>query len=172
MEVRLKDNLALWVAQGFGAGRSPVAPGTFGSMAGLLWFALLVQPGALWLFCAGTVLGLAGSVWCCGAAERILKKTDPPSVVLDELAAIPACFLVPVLGEVVRTGQLPGLDRFFTGRGWVLTGAVFLLFRLFDILKPWPVRQIQKLPGGWGVTADNVLAAVYVNLLQVPFQWG
>ncbi len=168
----LKDHLTLWVAQGFGAGRSPLAPGTIGSVAGLLWFALLLQPGALWLFCAGTVAGLAGSVGCGGAAERILKQTDPPSVVLDELAAIPACFIAPVLSEVLGAGRLPGLDRFFSGRAWFFTGAVFLLFRLFDILKPWPVRQSPKLPGGWGVTADDVVAAAYVNLVQVPWLVG
>src|SRR5664279_1321898 len=60
----------LWVAQGFGVGRVPVAPGTFGSVVGVLWFGLLLMTGNLWLFVAGTIAAVALSVWLCGAAER------------------------------------------------------------------------------------------------------
>ena len=64
--------MKLWLAQGFGVGRVPVAPGTFGSVVGVLWFGLLLGTGNLWLFTAGTVAAIALSVWLCGAAEKAL----------------------------------------------------------------------------------------------------
>ncbi|HNR70273.1 MAG TPA: phosphatidylglycerophosphatase A [Verrucomicrobiota bacterium] len=157
--------MKLWIAQGFGVGRIPLAPGTFGSLLGLLWFGLLLLTGHLWLFLAGTLAALALSVWLCGAAERSLGQTDPGSVVLDEIAAMPLCFLGWMAVQFWHTGAWPALSAFFSARTWPLTLAVFAAFRLFDILKPWPVRQSQSLPGGWGVTMDDVLAAVYVNVI-------
>jgi phosphatidylglycerophosphatase A len=154
----------LWIAQGFGVGRIPVAPGTFGSVVGLGWFALLLLTGRLWLFAAGTVVGLALSVWLCGGAETVLRQKDPPSVVLDEITALPLCFLVVVI-HAWKVGTFPLPQAFFSATFWPVTLAVFALFRLFDILKPWPVRQSQSWPGGWGVTIDDVLAAGYVNLV-------
>jgi phosphatidylglycerophosphatase A len=153
----------LWVAQGFGVGRIPVAPGTFGSVVGVLWFGLLLMTGNLWLFIAGTIATVALSVWLCGAAERILGQTDPGSVVLDEIAAMPVCFLGWVAVLASKTGALPKCADFFSPHTWPLTLGVFAAFRFFDIAKPWPVYQSQSLPGGWGVTIDDVLAAVYVN---------
>ena len=82
----------LWIAQGFGVGRIPIAPGTFGSVAGLGWFALLLLTGKLWLFAAGTAAGIALSVWLCGVGETVLRQKDPQSVVLDEITAMPVCF--------------------------------------------------------------------------------
>mgnify|MGYP001407052596 CR=1 FL=1 len=158
-------NFLLWLAQGFGIGRIPVAPGTFGSVVGLLWFALLSWAGNIWLFIGGIVLGLALSVWLCAAGERALNQTDPGSVVFDEIAAIPLCFLGWVLVALFKTGAMPTPGYFVSRYVWPLTLGVFVLFRIFDIWKPWPVRQSQELPGGWGVTADDALAAVYVNIV-------
>lgn len=155
--------LILWIAQGFGVGRIPVAPGTFGSLVGLGWCALLLLPGSLALFFAGTLLGLAASVWLCGSAEEILKQTDPGSVVWDEIAAIPVCFVSWVLLRQSQTGEMAGVNYFFSGNQLWLALGLFGAFRLFDVWKPWPVRQSQRLPGGWGVTVDDFLAAVYVN---------
>ena len=155
--------MKLWIAQGFGIGRIPVAPGTFGSVVGVLWFALLLLTGSLWLYLAGTLAVIALSVWLCGAAEQILGKTDPGSVVLDEIAALPVCFLGLVAVHFCQTGSLPALSCFFSARTWPLALGVFVAFRFFDVAKPWPVRQSQALPGGWGVTVDDVLAALYVN---------
>jgi len=155
--------MKLWVAQGFGVGRIPVAPGTFGSVVGVLWFGLLLMTGNLWLFIAGTIATVALSVWLCGAAERILGQTDPGSVVLDEIAAMPVCFLGWVAVLASKTGALPKCAYFFSPHTWPLTLGVFAAFRFFDVAKPWPVYQSQSLPGGWGVTIDDVLAAVYVN---------
>jgi phosphatidylglycerophosphatase A len=155
----------LWIAQGFGVGRLPKAPGTFGTLLGLVWFLFLLLPGNLWVFLAGILAGIALSVGLCGEAERRLQQKDPPSVVLDEIIALPVCFVPWVAGEWLRSGQLPAPEVFFSSRTWYITALLFGLFRLFDIWKPWPVRQSQQLPGGWGVTVDDVLAAGYVALL-------
>jgi len=160
----MKDNLVLWVAQGFGLGRVPTAPGTWGSLLGLGWFALLAWPQNGWWLAIGTALGLMLSVWCCGQAERILGQTDPGSVVLDEVAALPVCFLPFLLDSFYRTGSLPASSWFFSKRGLLVTVPVFLLFRFFDIAKPWPIRGSQKLPGGWGVTVDDLLAAIFTAM--------
>jgi phosphatidylglycerophosphatase A len=162
----------LWIAQGFGIGRIPVAPGTFGSVLGVGWFALLLLTGKLWLFVLGTIAGIALSVWLCGVAEEILLKKDPQSVVLDEITAIPVCFMGWVAVLTWKTGAMPHLDYFFSASGWVHVLGVFTLFRFFDVLKPWPVKQSQWLHSGLGVTIDDVLAAVYVNLAVLLFYAG
>ena len=165
-------SLQLWVAQGFGIGRIPVAPGTFGSVIGLLWFALLLCAGNLWVYLAGTLAGLALSVWLCGVAEKILEQRDPGSIVLDEITAMPVCFISWVAMVVSKTGAMPSPRTLLSHPTWPLMLAVFVGFRLFDIVKPWPVRQSQSLAGGWGVTVDDVLAAVYVNLLVLAAYWS
>ncbi|HEX4645583.1 MAG TPA: phosphatidylglycerophosphatase A, partial [Verrucomicrobiae bacterium] len=162
-----KFSFLLWIAQGFGVGRIPVAPGTFGSMVGVLWFALLLATGNLWLFLIGMIAGIGLSISLCGVAEEILGRKDPGCVVLDEIAAIPVCFLGWVGILYMRNGSLPAPDYFFSSSNWIGTVAVFAAFRLFDVAKPWPVHQSQSLPGGWGVTVDDVLAAVYVNLVAL-----
>jgi phosphatidylglycerophosphatase A len=155
----------LWIAQGFGIGRIPVAPGTFGSLLGVLWFGLLLTAGSSWLFVAGTLAGIALSVWLCGAAEKHLGQKDPGSVVLDEVVALPVCFSAWVVLLVCQTGAMPPFAHFLSSRTSLLTLGVFAAFRLFDVVKPWPVHQSQSLPGGWGVTIDDVLAAAYVNVV-------
>ncbi len=162
---QMKDRFILWIAQGFGIGRIPFAPGTFGSLVGLLWFAVLLLPGNPWFGLGGMLAAMFLSVWLCGAAEKILHRTDPGSVVLDEIVAVPLCFAVWLVQYLARHGVLPAPGYFFSRDAWPLTLAVFAAFRLFDVIKPWPVRQSQRLPGGWGVTIDDVLAALYVNLL-------
>lgn len=155
--------MKLWIAQGFGVGRIPRAPGTFGSLVGVLWFGLLLMPGSMGIFIGGTIAAIALSVWLCGAGEQLLGQKDPGSVVLDEIAALPVCFLGWVAIQQWQTGALPAAAYFFSAQTWPLTLGVVLVFRFFDIAKPWPVRQSQVLPGGWGITIDDVLAAVYVN---------
>jgi phosphatidylglycerophosphatase A len=158
-------SLKLWIAQGFGLGRIPMAPGTFGSAAGVVWFAFLMARGRLWVLVFGTLAGLALSIWLSGVGERILGKKDPSSVVLDEITAMPLCFWSWAGVVYWKTGVAPGLDQFFSPANWLMTLAVFAAFRFFDVLKPWPVRQSQSLPGGWGITVDDALAAIYVNLV-------
>jgi len=157
----------LWIAQGFGTGRIPIAPGTFGSVLGLLWFMALLAGGRFWLLLVGILAGLGFSVWACGVAEKELQQKDPGSVVLDEIAAVPVCFLVVMAVAAPRMSGLPDVTYFITGHHWLWLVAIFAAFRFFDVVKPWPIRQSQSLPGGWGITIDDLLAAIYVNLLVV-----
>ena len=134
---------ALAVATVFGVGYAPVAPGTFGSAAGLLlWLLLPASPliqglTIVVLFVAGSLAG--------NAAERFYGKTDPRHVVIDE-----------VMGMVITLFLIP------VGAAGALLG--FLLFRATDVIKPWPANRLESLPGGWGVMADDAMAAVYANL--------
>lgn len=160
-------SLTLWIARGFGVGRVPFAPGTFGSVVGLLWFAVLLLTQTLWGFLGGLVGGVIAAVAICGKAERILQQRDPGSIVLDEICAVPICFIPWVVTEALHKGAWPPLQTFFAAETWYFTAVIFVLFRLFDILKPWPVRQSQRLPGGWGVVVDDVLAALYVCVLSL-----
>jgi len=155
----------LWLAQGFGIGRIPFAPGTFGSLLGLVLSFLLLLPCSPWFYLSGMVISTVSSVWICGQAEKILGLKDPGSVVWDEIIALPICFLGWILWEWHRQGRWPEARYFLQTPQIITVAGVFIAFRLFDILKPWPVKQIQDLPGGWGITADDVFAAFYVNIL-------
>ncbi len=150
------DKLIVFIAKGFGTGCVPKAPGTVGSIAGVGWVALLLLPGDRKLYLLATVIGIFASVWLCTRAEEILQQHDPGSVVIDEIIALPICFL-PL---VMRDGGLADPQTVFI-QNWHWAPLAFGLFRLFDIWKPWPVFQVQALPKGWGVTLDDVLAGVY-----------
>lgn len=161
------ERFLVWVAEGFGSGRAPFAPGTFGSVVGLGWFVLLVATGRLTWFVAGTVAAVVIAVPLCGAAERLLRRHDPGSVVFDEIAAVPVCFLPWVISAWRELGAMPSVAHFFHGRAWLLTLGIFVAFRVLDALKPWPISRVQGLPGGWGVTADDVVAAAAVAVLSL-----
>jgi phosphatidylglycerophosphatase A len=160
---------ALWVAQGFGVGRIPFAPGTFGSLVGVLWTLLLVKAGSLWLYLVGTLAGVILSVWLCSIAERILNQKDASSIVLDEIVALPICFLPWAAAEWARHGRLPQVESLLQPPSLYLTLALLTLFRIFDIAKVWPASRLERWPGGWGITADDVLAAIYVALFSILF---
>ena len=159
----MTSRVLLALAHGFGVGRVRLAPGTFGSLLGLLWFLVLVWPRHFGVLAAGAFGGVLASVWVCGAAERILERTDPPSVVLDEIVAVPLCYVGWVAWLWLKTGEMPSPGFFFTRPSCWGTAGVFVAFRVFDIAKPWPISASQRLPGGWGVTLDDVMAACYVN---------
>lgn len=165
------DAFILWLAQGGGLGRLKPAPGTWGSLGGLLLTFLLLASGSAWLYGAGCLAGIGISVWACGEAERILGQRDPGSVVLDEIIALPICFVSWMTLQTIRFDRLPGPGELLTGPGLLTLFGVFAAFRFFDIVKPWPVAQSQSLPGGWGVTLDDVLAAGYVNLVVLLIAW-
>jgi phosphatidylglycerophosphatase A len=136
---------ALVVATGLGSGYAPIAPGTAGSLVGLLLFWPLAHRPAPQVLAATAVLTLL-AVLAAHHVARILGRKDPGLVVVDEVA-----------GQWVSLLFLP-----FT----VLTATLaFFLFRLMDVLKPWPARDLERLPGGWGIVADDVMAGVYANLL-------
>lgn len=133
------------------------APGTWGSLAGLMY--QLVFFHDLWpvvsFFCALPGLWLA--VVMCGEAEFRLGRRDPGEVVLDEFAVMPLCFLGWRHVQAVLQTVLPE----WASQGyWIVLLAGFAVFRFFDILKPLGIARLQKLPGGWGVVADDAAAAL------------
>jgi len=137
--------LAIAIATAGGVGYAPVAPGTFGSAAGLAVYValrLVRVPGAE---AAAIVLLFVLGVWAAGRAERHFGTTDPGQVVMDE-----------VVGMLVTLAWIPA------GAGGALAG--FVLFRIFDIIKPYPARRLERLHGGLGIMADDVAAGVYANV--------
>ncbi len=145
----------------FGLGRLPVAPGTWGSLPTAIIFGLMwhFHASGISISIAMAALALAGSIVCVRFAPVVIRATgkdDPGEVVADELAGQAVTFLfIPFLT----------LETFSTGQIWVITVAGFLLFRLFDIAKPCPIRRLEKLPEGWGVLADDLLAGVYAGIV-------
>jgi phosphatidylglycerophosphatase A len=166
------NRFLLWIAQGFGLGQIPFAPGTFGSILGLIWFLVLLRTGNVWVFLGATLAGLPVSIWLCGLGERALRRKDPQSVVLDEVVAMPFCFTGWLGIVLAKTGSMPQWEYLWADYHWLVLPGVFVAFRFFDVRKPWPVRQSQSLPGGWGVTVDDALAAVYVNLVVFAVYGG
>ena len=134
------------IATWFGCGYSPIAPGTVGTL-GALPFAYglsTLGPVPYW---AGTVAATAGGVWASERMARDLGVKDPQSVVIDEVA-----------GTLIAVGLALPLGP------WAALAAV-ALFRFFDIVKPGPIDTAQKLPGGLGIMADDVLAGIVAGLL-------
>ena len=165
------DRLLLWIAQGTWLGRVPKAPGTAGALGGFPLTALLLWPGNFWAYLAGCILLIPVSARICEHAERILGEKDPSSVVLDEIIALPICFLgIFALMEFNGPSQ-PSLTAILEIPNWGAWAlAAFALFRLFDIWKPGPIDTIQKLPNGWGVIMDDILAGLVVcAILGVAF---
>ncbi|MCL4690826.1 MAG: phosphatidylglycerophosphatase A [Burkholderiales bacterium] len=138
---------AHFIALGFGAGLAPVAPGTFGTLAGLAlyWLLALVMPPLAIAFLA-IPLFLVG-VWACGVAGRNLGVPDHGAFVWDEIVAF-----LPL--AALASASL------------VLQLVAFALFRLFDVWKPFPIRQFEsRVKGGFGVMLDDLLAACYAYLV-------
>lgn len=128
-------------------GRRLPAPGTWGSLAGVLYFVALFYRAPVGAVLVATVIGGYLAVALCGEAEVRLRRTDPGEIVLDEVIAMPLCFL----GWRALWVQLPP---------WAILLAGFALFRLFDIVKPLGIRKLQTLPAGWGIVADDLAAAL------------
>jgi len=168
-EPNLISNLIVFVAEAFGVGHIRFAPGLLASLLGIGWFLILLAPANFWFYLGGTLGGLAASVWFCGAAQKILKQEDPPSVVLDQLSAVPVCFLAWAGRDWFYRGHLPLPSDFSYGGNWVSGLLIFALFRFFHVVRPWPIRQSQCLPRGWGVTLDDVLMALYVAGISLLF---
>jgi phosphatidylglycerophosphatase A len=120
-----------------------VAPGTFGSAAGLLLWAIL--PPSNTVRAVAVVLVFVAGSWSGSVAERYFGRTDPGQVVIDE-----------VMGMM--------MTLFWNPVGWRGAVIAFLLFRIADIIKPFPANRLERLPGGVGIMADDAMAAVYANL--------
>lgn len=141
------------LAFGFGAGLSPWAPGTFGTLVGVaLYLPLALLPLVQYLAVV-VALSVAG-VWLCGRAARDLGVHDHPGIVWDEIAG----YLVTMLAAP-------------SGWEWVLAG--FVLFRLFDIWKPWPIRWLdRRVAGGLGIMLDDLAAgALAAACIQIAAHW-
>ncbi len=135
-----------------------------GSLVGIAWLLLLLSTNHWPLITILVLASIPFSAWISARAENILKAKDPGSVVLDEIIAIP----ISCLYWLAWLPRLPTPTELITVYWLPLIGH-WLLFRLFDIWKPWPVNISQNLPGGWGVTIDDVLAAGYVNAAAAAF---
>jgi phosphatidylglycerophosphatase A len=133
------------LALGFGSGLAPVAPGTFGSLVGLAIALALAPLGLAWNLLAVLVATVAG-IWICGESARRLGVHDHPAIVWDEVA-----------GMMIAMLAAPD--------AWWGAPAAFVLFRIFDIAKPWPIREIDHgMGGGAGIMLDDVLAGLFAAL--------
>jgi phosphatidylglycerophosphatase A len=191
MSVR-KPRLSLLIATSFGLGYIPFAPGTFGSLAGLILALLPFQ--LLFHLLAGTVIqvvmfpgwqidplliiqdliavvvALIG-VWSAGRAARYWQQKDPQRVVIDEVSGQQLTLLLgsalPIWWKPASESWAPpalGFVTYQSALGWKYLLLGLILFRVFDIWKPFPVRHAESLPGGLGIMADDWLAAVYAGL--------
>jgi phosphatidylglycerophosphatase A len=139
----LRNRLALTLATWFGAGYSPFAPGTAGSLAAIVIAYLMRNHAEPWHFAVWAAVLAAPAVWAAGATAEIVGKKDPGIVVVDE-----------VIGQWITLAGAQTID-------WKSCLVAFFLFRLFDIWKPAPVRQLEALPGGLGINADDAMAGIY-----------
>ena len=197
-ETHSKPSFALFIATAAGIGYLPKAPGTWGSLAGMLpavlpWWIFFAVNAALgygvglgpvtfsratftidpFLFynLALLLVIAAVGIWAAGRAALYWKQKDPQRVVIDEvsgqhLALLFGC-LLPVSGIVAATrwtGIPLGLLTVHTPLNWKYLLLGFILFRVFDIWKPFPVRQAESLPGGWGIMADDWIAGIYAAM--------
>jgi phosphatidylglycerophosphatase A len=153
-----------WIATCFGLGWLPIAPGSWGSLPPAMVFGLLmyccVSPAVTTVVMAVLlVIGCATCILCAPASITAKGDDDPGEVVMDEFAAQALTFLaVPLVAP-----------RDFCGwESFLLASFGFLVFRVFDITKPWPIRKLEQLPGGWGILADDLVAglgsAIFVYL--------
>ena len=141
-----------FLAFGFGTGLAPFAPGTFGSIPGLILFWLTLDFGLYVQLSIAIAMALVG-IWICGESARRIGVHDHGGIVWDEIVGMyVTLFLAPV--SIV---------------GFVLA---FVLFRIMDIVKPWPIRDLDhSMQGGLGIMLDDLLAALYAALLLALYGW-
>jgi phosphatidylglycerophosphatase A len=142
---RLSKTVIIFISQGAYSGRFPIAPGTAGTAVGVLLY-LWMKGLSPALYLAVCLLLFAVGTWAAGRAEVLLERKDPPSVVIDEVAG----FL---------------LSMFMVPPQWGFVVAGFFLFRIFDIIKPYPLNRLQDLHGGAGVMLDDIGAGIYTNIV-------
>jgi len=139
------EAIALPLATLFGAGRSPIVPGTIGTLATLPAAVLSWRFLPLWGHVVATLALAAVGIWAAGVAVRTMEVKDPGPVVIDEAA-----------GLMVTLIAIPF--------SWSAAAGAFFLFRVMDVLKPPPAGRFERLPGGWGIMLDDLAAGVYANL--------
>ncbi len=138
------DKMAMLLSTWFGAGLIRFAPGTWGTLAGLPVFFFLKDLGVV-VRCLFLGILTYIAVWAANRCRILVNREDPPMVVIDEVAGI-----------TIATLLLP-----FSTANIILS---FFIFRLFDIIKPFPVKQMERLPGGIGIVADDLMAGIYAYL--------
>jgi phosphatidylglycerophosphatase A len=145
----MKTRLARWIATWFGCGYAPAGPGTVGSLAAVLiaWALARWAMWSPWAICALGVIVTAPAIWAADVTARAVGRKDPGIVVVDE-----------VVGQWITFAGAAAID-------WTTLIAAFILFRLFDIWKPPPVRQLERFHGGLGIVLDDVFAGVYAAVL-------
>jgi len=147
----MKDPVHI-LAFGFGMGLAPVAPGTFGSLPGLLLFWLTMDFGLNVQIGVAVAIALAG-IWICGESARRIGVHDHGGIVWDEIVGMYVTLLAAPLSVT----------------GWVLA---FILFRVMDIVKPWPIRDLDhSMRGGVGIMLDDLAAALYAAILLGLYGW-
>jgi phosphatidylglycerophosphatase A len=152
--IKERRSLSIWIATGLGSGYFPVAPGTAGSALGLVLVIAFRQTPLepLWLgVCLAVLTGLLFfvGVWAAGKAEKVFGRVDPGQVVIDEVA-----------GQILAFVATPRI-------GWRGLVAGFILFRAFDIIKPFPARRAERFSGGWGIMVDDLVAGLYSLIVLV-----
>ncbi len=160
----LVDVIAQVIATSAGLGYAPIAPGTVGSVAGVVLFFLAGRSFTLGLIAAllVTVIG----IWAATRTVRLTGDHDPSRVVIDEVAGQFLTLWLAWHMGLLFDGRSPDLELAFVGAG-------FLLFRIFDIIKPAPARRLEKLREGIGVVADDIKAGIYAGLmLYLMNRWG
>jgi len=142
---RLLDQAATFISTGGYSGYARIVPGTVGSLVGLLLY-LPAIPSPIGARIAATVAVFFLGVFASSRVAAIWRIKDPHPIVIDEIVGmwISLMFVPPTVLNVV---------------------SAFVLFRLFDIVKPFPARQAEELPGGWGIMVDDVIAGIYAGLL-------
>ena len=152
MSIFQRQPIIKFLASGFYTGYFPVAPGTIGSLVGIL-ACFLLQDVPFTTYAIVVILTLIAGIYISGEAEKIYQTKDSSHIVIDEIAGIFFTFI-----------YLP------KGISFLLAG--FVAFRFFDILKPFPIRLIdEKIKGGWGIMFDDVLAGIYANILIRLIGW-
>jgi phosphatidylglycerophosphatase A len=145
---------AILLATFGGVGYSPVVSGTVGSLAAVLVAYPLVQAGLpIWALALAAAMLFWPACWAAGVVERQASKTDPSEVVVDE-----------VVGQWLALAAADPLR-------WEHWLAAFLLFRLFDVVKPYPIRRLEHLPGGLGVVADDAAAGLCAMIVVAAWRW-
>lgn len=144
--------LAVFIATAGYCGYFPIAPGTVGSAAGLVVYLLVWWAQSPPLEVALIALIFAAGTWAATHAERFFGGIDPGPVVIDE-----------VLGMLVTLAFIPA--------GWSAALTGFVLFRVFDVIKPYPANRLEKFHGGFGIMADDAMAGVYANLSLRALMW-
>ncbi len=150
---RVANRFAWVIATWFGCGRTPGAPGTAGSVGAIPLYWLAFQAGRVGVAAAALAVTAVG-VWASSVVARDLGTKDPQIVVVDEVAG--------VLVTMLPMAHL----------SWRSVVVGFLLFRLFDVTKPWPIRAFEALPGGWGIVLDDVFAGVFGACVMAALQFG